>query len=147
VGVALGIVASAHRLDAGDHLPARRLQRHVHAGVDRGRVQTPASLGRLSFPDEARTIKGRMVNTIEWTPAGVVMIDQRILPAQEAFITCKSYQEVADAIRSMVIRGAPAIGCAAAMGVAIGAVQASDEILTPSSTRSAPRWRPRGPRR
>ena len=68
-----------------------------------------------------------MVNTIEWTPEGVVMIDQRALPNEESFITCKSYQEVAEAIRSMVIRGAPAIGCAAAMGVAIGALQASDE--------------------
>lgn len=68
-----------------------------------------------------------MVKTIEWTPDGVVMIDQRVLPAEEAYITCKNYQEVADAIRSMVIRGAPAIGCAAAMGVAIGALQASDE--------------------
>ncbi len=68
-----------------------------------------------------------MVNTIEWTDEGVVMIDQRILPAKEEFITCKDYLEVADAIRTMVIRGAPAIGCAAAMGVAIGALQASDE--------------------
>ena len=68
-----------------------------------------------------------MVNTIEWTDEGVVMIDQRILPAKEEFITCKNYEEVADAIRTMVIRGAPAIGCAAAMGVAIGALQASDE--------------------
>lgn len=68
-----------------------------------------------------------MFKTIEWTPAGVVMIDQRILPTEEAYITCKNYEEVADAIRTMVIRGAPAIGCAAAMGVAIGALQASDE--------------------
>ncbi|MBI1352910.1 MAG: S-methyl-5-thioribose-1-phosphate isomerase [Acidobacteria bacterium] len=68
-----------------------------------------------------------MVNTIEWTPEGVVMIDQRVLPGEETFITCKNYEEVADAIRTMVIRGAPAIGCAAAMGVAIGALQASDE--------------------
>jgi len=68
-----------------------------------------------------------MVKTIEWTPEGVVMIDQRILPMREEFITCKNYQQVADAIRTMVIRGAPAIGCAAAMGVAIGALQASDE--------------------
>ena len=51
-----------------------------------------------------------MVKTIEWTPEGVVMIDQRILPTEEAYITCKNYEEVADAIRTMVIRGAPAIG-------------------------------------
>jgi methylthioribose-1-phosphate isomerase len=70
-----------------------------------------------------------MVNTIEWTPQGVVMIDQRILPAEETYITCKDYREVADAIRDMVIRGAPAIGCAAAMGVAIGVLQESEDTI------------------
>lgn len=70
-----------------------------------------------------------MVKTIEWTDAGVVMIDQRILPAEETYITCKDYLEVADAIQTMVIRGAPAIGVAAAMGFAIGVQKASDENL------------------
>ena len=70
-----------------------------------------------------------MVNTIEWTDAGVVMIDQRKLPAEETFITCRDYHEVADAIQTMVIRGAPAIGCAAAMGVAIGVLKASDDNM------------------
>lgn len=70
-----------------------------------------------------------MVKTIEWTDAGVVMIDQRKLPAEETFLTCRNYREVADAIRNMVIRGAPAIGCAAAMGVAIGVLHADDEDL------------------
>ena len=70
-----------------------------------------------------------MVNTIEWTDAGVVMIDQRELPAQETFLTLRDHHEVADAIRDMVIRGAPAIGCAAAMGVAIGVLKADDENL------------------
>jgi methylthioribose-1-phosphate isomerase len=66
------------------------------------------------------------VETIEWTPEGVVMIDQTKLPTEVTFVTCATYNEVADAIRSMVIRGAPAIGVAAAMGVALGALQASD---------------------
>ena len=70
-----------------------------------------------------------MVNTIEWTDAGVVMIDQTKLPAEETFVTCTTYDEVADAIRTMVIRGAPAIGCAAAMGVAIGVQKATDDNL------------------
>ena len=70
-----------------------------------------------------------MVKTIEWTDAGVVMIDQRILPTDETYITCKNYLEVADAIQTMVIRGAPAIGVAAAMGFAIGVQKASDENL------------------
>ena len=61
-----------------------------------------------------------MLETIQWTSAGVVMIDQTKLPREEVFVTCRTYQEVADAIRSMVIRGAPAIGVAAAMGIAIG---------------------------
>ena len=61
-----------------------------------------------------------MVKTIEWTDEGVKMIDQRKLPTVEEYPVFKTYQEVADAIRSMVIRGAPAIGVAAAMGVALG---------------------------
>jgi methylthioribose-1-phosphate isomerase len=65
-----------------------------------------------------------MVETIEWTGAGVVMIDQTRLPREETFVTCRTYLEVADAIRSMVIRGAPAIGVAAAMGVALGILHA-----------------------
>jgi methylthioribose-1-phosphate isomerase len=58
--------------------------------------------------------------TIEWTEEGVRMIDQTRLPAEDVYVTCRTYQEVAEAIRSMVIRGAPAIGVAAAMGVALG---------------------------
>lgn len=57
---------------------------------------------------------------IEWTEKGVVMLDQRRLPAEEVSYTYTDYREVAKAIREMVIRGAPAIGVAAAMGVAIG---------------------------
>jgi methylthioribose-1-phosphate isomerase len=62
-----------------------------------------------------------MIKTIEWTDAGVVMIDQRLLPGEETYPVFRTYQEVADAIREMVVRGAPAIGVAAAMGVALGA--------------------------
>ncbi len=61
-----------------------------------------------------------MIKTIEWTESGVVMLDQRLLPAKEIYRTCLDYQDVAEAIRSMVIRGAPAIGVAAAMGIALG---------------------------
>ena len=73
-----------------------------------------------------------MVNTIEWTPDGVVMIDQTKLPSEETFLVCRDYIEVADAIRTMVIRGAPAIGCAAAMGVAIGVLKADESDLDSS---------------
>jgi methylthioribose-1-phosphate isomerase len=61
-----------------------------------------------------------MIETIQWTSAGVVMIDQTRLPREEVYVTCTDHLQVADAIRSMVIRGAPAIGVAAAMGIALG---------------------------
>ncbi len=80
-----------------------------------------------------------MVKTIEWTPEGVVMIDQRLLPGEETYVTCRDYQQVAEAIRSMVIRGAPAIGVAAAMGVALG-VQGA---VAPPASGVAPGSRPR----
>src|SRR6202521_5422239 len=62
---------------------------------------------------------------IEWTERGVVILDQRRLPAEEVSYTYTDYREVAKAIREMVIRGAPAIGVAAAMGVALGVLHSS----------------------
>src|SRR5437588_3223653 len=61
-----------------------------------------------------------MILTLEWTEAGVRFIDQTKLPTEETYVTCTSYQQVADAIRTMIVRGAPAIGVAAAMGSALG---------------------------
>jgi len=61
-----------------------------------------------------------MLPTIEWQDDTIVMVDQRKLPAQELYVRCRTAQEVAKAIRTMVIRGAPAIGVAAAMGIALG---------------------------
>jgi methylthioribose-1-phosphate isomerase len=60
-----------------------------------------------------------MVNTLEWTDQGVRFIDQTKLPTEEIYVTCGTYLEVADAIRTMIVRGAPAIGVAAAMGIAL----------------------------
>lgn len=75
-----------------------------------------------------------MFKTIEWTQGGVRMIDQTRLPTEEVYLTCRNYEEVAEAIRSMVIRGAPAIGVAAAMGIALGIkqsnAQSADELRT-----------------
>jgi methylthioribose-1-phosphate isomerase len=62
---------------------------------------------------------------LEWTDRGVVMLDQRRLPAEEVSYTYTNYREVAKAIRDMVIRGAPAIGVAAAMGAALGVLHSS----------------------
>jgi methylthioribose-1-phosphate isomerase len=71
-----------------------------------------------------------MVETIQWVDErgvmGVVMIDQRALPRKQEFVTCRTYLEVAEAIRNMTIRGAPAIGVAAAMGVALGVAEGAD---------------------
>jgi len=61
-----------------------------------------------------------MVKTLEWTEAGVRFIDQTRLPTEEIYVTCRDYREVAVAIRDMIVRGAPAIGVSAAMGVALG---------------------------
>ena len=61
-----------------------------------------------------------MIKTLEWTDAGVRFIDQTKLPTEETYVTCKSYEEVADAITTMIVRGAPAIGVAAGMGIALG---------------------------
>src|SRR5262245_49769481 len=66
-----------------------------------------------------------MIATIQWTNDGVVMIDQTRLPLEEKYVTCRTYEEVATAIKDMIIRGAPAIGVAAAMGVAIGVLRAN----------------------
>src|SRR5262249_47424919 len=62
-----------------------------------------------------------MIPTVAWDDGVVVMIDQRRLPAEEALLRCRDHHEVAAAIRQMAIRGAPAIGGAAALGLALGA--------------------------
>ncbi len=69
------------------------------------------------------------VRTIQWKEDKVIILDQRVLPEKEVYRVCDTYPEVADCIRRMVIRGAPAIGVAAAMGVALGAVRAPDKYF------------------
>src|SRR6187431_2843614 len=64
-----------------------------------------------------------MLPTIAWQEENIVMIDQRKLPATEVYVTCKSVNDVAKAIKNMVIRGAPAIGVCASMGLALGAAR------------------------
>src|SRR5206468_2152432 len=61
-----------------------------------------------------------MFKTIDWTGEGVVILDQTRLPAEVIYRTCRTAEEVAEAIRGMVIRGAPAIGVAAGFGIALG---------------------------
>jgi methylthioribose-1-phosphate isomerase len=61
-----------------------------------------------------------MIQTLEWTDSGVRFIDQTKLPTEETYVTCRTADQVADVIRDMIVRGAPAIGVAAAMGIALG---------------------------
>jgi methylthioribose-1-phosphate isomerase len=77
------------------------------------------------------TEKNRLhtVETIKWTREGVVLIDQRRLPGEVIFRTYTDYGELAQAIRDMVIRGAPAIGVAAAMGIALGVERSKARTL------------------
>ena len=75
-----------------------------------------------------------MLPTIEWNDEGIVMIDQRKLPGAEIYVTCKTAKDVAKAIKTMVIRGAPAIGVAAGMGLALGVKQSTATGTTKLAT-------------
>ena len=70
-----------------------------------------------------------MILTLEWTPEGVRFIDQTKLPLEETYVLATSYQQVADVIVTMVVRGAPAIGVSAAMGIALGAKQTASTTV------------------
>jgi methylthioribose-1-phosphate isomerase len=70
-----------------------------------------------------------MIQTLEWTDKGVRFLDQTKLPTEESYVTATTYQQVADAIRSMVVRGAPAIGVAASMGIALGVKNSKAETV------------------
>ncbi len=69
------------------------------------------------------------LRTVWWEHDAVCLIDQRILPHRQEIVRCTTVAQVAHAIRSMVVRGAPAIGCTAAYGMALAARQASDRVL------------------
>lgn len=77
----------------------------------------------------------KTIRTIFWQDGAVVMIDQRALPLTERYITCRDYRQVIAAINDLTIRGAPAIGVAAAMGIALGALTC--EAPTPETFRTA----------
>jgi methylthioribose-1-phosphate isomerase len=71
-----------------------------------------------------------MIRTVEWTDSGVRFIDQTRLPTEERYVTCATYEEVARAIKTMIVRGAPAIGVAAAMGIALGVRDAEGDHVS-----------------
>src|SRR5579864_17105 len=70
-----------------------------------------------------------MIQTLEWTDSGVRFIDQTKLPTEEVYVTCKTYEQVANAITTMIVRGAPAIGVAAGMGIALGVRDSKAETV------------------
>lgn len=72
-----------------------------------------------------------MIPTLEWTPEGVRFLDQTRLPLEETYVLATTYQQVAEVITTMVVRGAPAIGVAAAMGLALG-VKTSQASTVPA---------------
>jgi methylthioribose-1-phosphate isomerase len=86
-------------------------------------LQTAVKAGALLANSLSSNISAPMIKTVEWTKEGVRMLDQRLLPNEEKYLMLRSYEEVADAIKKMVVRGAPAIGVSAAMGLALGASQ------------------------
>ncbi|MDD5771876.1 MAG: S-methyl-5-thioribose-1-phosphate isomerase [bacterium] len=67
------------------------------------------------------------IKTIEWLGDSVCLIDQKKLPLKKIYVKCSNYKQVAEAIRSMQIRGAPAIGVAAAFGIALGGLKTKTE--------------------
>jgi len=72
------------------------------------------------------------VEALRWKGDALELLDQRLLPEQFVYVTCRNAVQVADAIRDMIVRGAPAIGCAAAFGIALDPQEASYDILAQS---------------
>src|ERR1700723_2504947 len=70
-----------------------------------------------------------MIPTLEWLPTGVNFLDQTKLPLEETYVLATDYKQVATVIRDMIVRGAPAIGVSAAMGMAIGIKRSSATTL------------------
>src|ERR1700728_379186 len=70
-----------------------------------------------------------MIQTLEWTDQGVRFIDQTKLPTEEVYVTCKTHERGPDVTRNRVVRGAPAIGVSAAMGIALGVNNSKAESI------------------
>jgi len=96
------------------------------------RKQTPRS-PKAEIRAHDPLVRGSTVEPIRWKGDRLELLDQRLLPDQTIYVTCRTAAEVADAIRDMVVRGAPAIGCAAAFGVVLdGGKKSGFEILAKS---------------
>src|ERR1700761_9234773 len=79
-----------------------------------------------------------MIPTFEWLPTGVNFLDQTKLPLEETYVLATDYKQVATAIRDMIVRGAPAIGVSAAMGVALGVSQSNATDIAALNAEVAP---------
>jgi len=99
-------------------ITALDLHHYCIAEAKRGVDYAPAAL--LRYDDG-------VIPTVEWSDGEVVLIDQRRLPAEQVIIRCRNHSQVAAAIKDMAIRGAPAIGVAAAFGIALGVRNAAGE--------------------
>jgi methylthioribose-1-phosphate isomerase len=98
-------------------------------------LESIAFVNRLRFKyndEKLRSRRNTMHPVIEWQDGAVVMLDQRLLPGEKKFVVHKNHLEVARSIKEMVIRGAPAIGIAAAYGIALGVAELAQE---PESSR------------
>ena len=87
------------------------------------------ALAAISYQPTTNDDYCLMIQTLEWTDKGVRFLDQTKLPTEEIYVTAATYQQVADAIRTMVVRGAPAIGVAAGMGIALGVKNSKAETV------------------
>ncbi|MCK5034764.1 MAG: S-methyl-5-thioribose-1-phosphate isomerase, partial [Candidatus Sabulitectum sp.] len=65
----------------------------------------------------------KLIPTLEWREDHLLLLDQRLLPVEEIYMKCRSTDELAEAIRTLAVRGAPAIGIAAAYGAVIAAIE------------------------
>ena len=117
-----------------------RLLRRPGDEGDPGKGQPPAH--QRPPEEDARGLKilssmalEKTIRTVFWQDGAVVMIDQRALPLVERYVTCTDYRQVIAAIKDLTVRGAPAIGVAAAMGIALAA--RSIEATTPAAFRDA----------
>ncbi len=70
-----------------------------------------------------------MIQTLEWTPEGVRFLDQTKLPLEETYFMARTYEDVAHAVSTMIVRGAPALGVTAAMGVALGVLRSQAQTV------------------
>ena len=86
-------------------------------------------------PESRKILSMEEIRTVFWKDDSVVMIDQQALPLTERYVTCTDYREVIAAIKDLTVRGAPAIGVAAAMGIALGALHIEAE--TPAAFKEA----------